>query len=56
MRELTKSEVMQVSGGALSFREAGIAILGISSFTLPTAAFGYPIAGALLYLDYVSDN
>lgn len=52
MRELNSLELQQVSGGALSMKEGAALIIGISSFSPVTAAFGYPIGFAMLYVDY----
>jgi len=49
MRELTKSEVKQVSGG-LTWTEGGLAVLGLSATTPLTFLFGFPIAAAMLYV------
>ena len=54
MRELTESEVEQVSGG-LSWTEGGLAVLGLATTTPLTMAFGYPIAGAMILIGVYAD-
>ena len=53
MRELTQTEMQQVGGGMTAIEAAGI-IAGLSMYSPVTMAFGLPIAGSLVLLDYVS--
>lgn len=58
MRALNESEIDDVSGGSGSgsgLRSAGYAILGISTYSPATIAFGYPIGLSLLYLAHRRD-
>lgn len=50
MRELNANEVNSVSGGFNDWQAGGMTILGMSSFSPVTMAFGYPIGGAMLAL------
>lgn len=52
MRELVSEEIDQVSGGRLDWGAGAGMIFSISSFSPATMAFGYPIAGAMLYMEY----
>jgi hypothetical protein len=50
MRELNVNEIEEVSGGGLSFNEAGTLILGLGAAGGPlTFAFAFPIAAALYW-------
>jgi hypothetical protein len=52
LRELSEHEVELVSGGALDFSSAGIAIIGLGFVGGPaTGLFGLAVGGSLLYLD-----
>lgn len=50
MRKLGMQEVEEVSGGFNDWQSGGMAILGMSSFSPVTMAFGYPIGAAMLTL------
>lgn len=50
MRELNSQEVEEVSGGFNDWQAGGMAILGMSSFSPVTMAFGYPIGASMLAL------
>ncbi|NWO04356.1 MAG: hypothetical protein HLX50_01200 [Alteromonadaceae bacterium] len=50
MRELNVQEINRVSGGFNDWQAGGMTILGMSSFSPVTMAFGYPVGGAMLAL------
>lgn len=50
MHELNKQEVEEVSGGFNDWQAGGMTILGMSSFSPVTMAFGYPIGASMLAL------
>jgi hypothetical protein len=52
--DLTESEIDAVSGGRLNWTEGASMIAGLSMFSPVTMAFGLPIAGAMLIVDYYS--
>ncbi len=54
MRELTVEEMQQVDGGLTPIEGASL-IASLSMFSPVTFAFGIPIAGALVVVDYLSN-
>jgi hypothetical protein len=54
MRELAVEEMQQVNGGITPLEGASM-IVSLSLYSPVTLAFGMPIAGALLVVDYLSN-
>jgi hypothetical protein len=53
MQEMTTQEMDHVNGGVMNWREGAAFVAGLSMYSPVTMAFGFPIAGAMLYIDYL---